>query len=564
MKNLACFTLSHLLFFSSFCLIDSGFCQSSLSLEHNNQLRRLSSKELEETINFNSLDSSNEIDEIILTEGERLDQSFGFQTNVTITDNENTLSHPENGIIISRSDLIAIRDNSNVKQFREAIRLILAHEKAHQLQYKYYSQENVLTDNIEIANMYECQADILAGKFLIETLTTSSQEEISEVEREEQSNAIVDALQILFDLGTDVNNFSADHPNQEVRRNAVRFGMSHGMITNFENMLADPHLPWQLQDPIEESKEILIQKIDVLPNETLLDWSFRQAKRMTHFNRRASSDIVVVDKNIKWDTSPHNPFVNFDLEYMNVGENPIRVSMEVQCVSVPRNNERDTKAWQKWSVENFTFNLKPGRSYTVSGKLQWVATEELMPSLIFPPDITAPVSCEYINETFDLGTPTNASSYLSFYKEEKDLKDLTADLYDLVSGSQDDFKSLKAGIGKKYERHTQFISTTQLPGSIKTIIRYPQDQGRTPYVVAEMYEGDNGAIAIQLYNNIVNLIQNDLSSWIPEERESHRENRLSRTHSFTPLNNPESTVEVKLRSNTESGVHSVSIYVKKE
>jgi hypothetical protein len=333
-----------------------------------------------ETMGIRPLDPSQDIERTIQEEMTNIDRVAGFTTPIGITQSGGTSSHPDAGIAVSLTELQRIRQDSGVRKFREILRFILAHEKAHQVQYRQYSATAVQSDDEEQRRIFECQADILAGKYMIESFGEPTPE---------NQAAIEDALQVAFDLGTEEYSKFSDHPSHEARRIAVRLGMASGMTVLLSRRLPDPIAQGMIQT--------ISEKVDIRSGEMPLDWSLRLSKRITHFSRAASLDIVLDDKDIKWDTTAQNPFVTFSLTYENTGHKPIIVDLEVQCASVPRNNPDDTKKWQKWSVKNFRFTLQPGQKYPVRGTLPWLATPDLMPRLIFPPDATALMSCEYIN-----------------------------------------------------------------------------------------------------------------------------------------------------------------------
>jgi hypothetical protein len=339
-----------------------------------------SKEKVYETLGIRPLDTSKEIERTIRDEMAAIDYVAGFKTDIGVTQGDGTFSHPDAGIAVSLTELQRIRQESSVTKFREILRYILAHEKSHQVQYLQYSRKAVQSEDEEQRRIFECQADVLAGKYLIESLGAPKQED---------QVAILDALQVAFDLGTEEYTKYADHPSHEARRTAVRLGMAMGMIVLLWRRLPDP--------PVAQMIQSLGEKIDLRAGEMPLEWSYRVSKRITHYTRAASSDLVLDDRDIQWDKRAESPFVTFSLTYENVGRKTILVDMEVQCDSVSRDDPGDTKRWQKWSVKNFRFTLRPGQKYTAQGTLPWVATTDLMPRIIFPPTPTALMSVEYID-----------------------------------------------------------------------------------------------------------------------------------------------------------------------
>jgi hypothetical protein len=337
------------------------------------------------------LNASAEVERIILEEAQAIDRVAGFNTTVGLTDGGGTFSHPMAGIGLDMEELQRIRRKSNVAQFRYFLRLILAHEKSHQVQYLRYSRSAVKNAPPEQRRIYECQADILAGKFLVESFEGPS---------EEVQQAILDALRVAFDIGTEEYTADADHPSREGRRTAVRLGMGRGMITVYERLPRAPFL-----DSVMAS---LAGKTHVLPGEDVMGWSFRLAKKIIHYSREASAGVRLENQSVEWDRRPGTPFVTYSLTYKNAGPRTVKIDMEVQCVMVPGgDDESKTLRSQKWSNQNYAFILRPGETYVVKGTLLSGCTvplssglctdySGLKPTLVFPPDPTALMSCEYV------------------------------------------------------------------------------------------------------------------------------------------------------------------------
>lgn len=326
---------------------------------------------------LNVFESSQDLDQIILEEAAAIDQVSGFKTVVRLSDSDDSSSDPVRGIEISRKQMRLVRERSGVRRFREMVRFFLAHEKAHQFQYRMYSAAAVKDADAERRRLYECQADVLAGKYLVEMMGSPTESDLQ---------IIQDTLQFLFDIGE--REFSdSDHPSHEARRTAIRLGMASGTITSLSRFPPDPVNQSMIRS--------LAEKVDFLPGETVMDWSYRLSKKITHYSRATSADLSLEDKQVDWDTRASNPFVTFSLTYKNTGSRSLMVDMEVQCAAVPRDDDENTKYWLKWSVKNFRFKLSPGGRFTANGKLQWYGDRNLMPRLVYPPDPKALLSCEF-------------------------------------------------------------------------------------------------------------------------------------------------------------------------
>lgn len=334
--------------------------------------------------------ASVEVEKIILDEARAIDGVAGFSTAVGVTNGGGTFSHPRAGIGLDLDELQRIRRQSNVIQFRYFLRLILAHEKSHQVQYLRYSSAAVKTADPEQRRIYECQADILAGKLLVESFAEPA---------EEQQQAIIDALRVAFDIGTEEYTADADHPSREGRRTAVRLGMARGMMTIYTRLPRTPYTDWAIAS--------LAVKTHAPLGEDIMQWSFRLAKNIIHYTREASAGIRLEKQSVEFDTRAASPFVTFSLTYKNTGQRTVKIDMEVQCALVPRNDEGNTLRSLKWSNLNYAFILRPGETYDAKGVLTWGCDappgsglcpnySELKPTLIFPPDALALMSCEYV------------------------------------------------------------------------------------------------------------------------------------------------------------------------
>ncbi len=332
-----------------------------------------------ERLGLQPLDKRQEVDRQIQEEMDALDKVAGFRSIVTKGEGAGISSHPEAGIIVSIAELERIHRQSGVRKSQQVLRFLLAHEKSHQIQYLEYSAKAVHLSEREQRRVYECQADMLAGKYLIESFGEPTPED---------RLAIEDALQVAFDLGTEEYAGSAAHPSHEQRRVAVRLGMASGMIFLLSKRLPDP--------PAKAMIDSLAGKINIRLGESLLGWSYRVAKKITHYSPDATADIKVEDEEVEWDERASNPFVRFRLVYKNTGTRTVKVDMEVQCLSVLRTDKANSKYWQKWGNRNYIFRLRPGESYVVQGRLPWYADADLRPRLIYPLHDSALMSCEYV------------------------------------------------------------------------------------------------------------------------------------------------------------------------
>lgn len=381
MKHSLVFALFSIVIFM-ICLARGGSGQTAQSrqFKSRDEFFEAHKKEVIERLGLQPLDEKQEFDRMVKEEMLALDRVAGFRTIVTKGEGDQIASQPEAGIIISPSQLDFIRKRSGVTKFQQVLRFLLAHEKSHQVQYLEYSARSVHLGPPELRRVYECQADILAGKYLIESF--------GEPKPEDQP-AIEDALQVAFDLGTEAFSDASTYPSHNGRRTAVRLGMTAGLITLLSAHVPDP--------PAVQMINSLSGKANIRQGETVMIWSLRLAKKITHFTLDAWSKLSLDDRKIEWDKNPQHPIVTFSLAYKNTSTRTIAVDMEVQCVAADRSDPENAKYWQKWSAQNFIFSVGPGETHLVQGRLQWYGDPKFLPVLIFPPKDTALMSARFID-----------------------------------------------------------------------------------------------------------------------------------------------------------------------
>jgi hypothetical protein len=324
--------------------------------------------------------------DILQEEMRALNEASNTRTELTVEDEGGISSSPASGIMFSRTVFERIRRESNVKQLRGVIRFLVAHEQAHQIQFEKYGVDKMRSTNAEWNRLKECQADLLAAKYL-----TLSYDEAGDDPRVQKdiNEALRDMLEVSFNLGEEEK--GADHPNRQARRTATRLGAARGQLEKLKS------LP-QSEPLFAESRRHLEVVLDVRPSESLLDWSLRQARRIVHHDTAAyrslsleKQQVRISDKSLKAGTAA------FDLSYTNRGNRPLRVDMEVQCVTAHSTDPEDTSRWQKWTVRNYEFTVGPGESYTARGQLGWQKIAgTTVPRLIVPVlHDTALVSCSF-------------------------------------------------------------------------------------------------------------------------------------------------------------------------
>jgi hypothetical protein len=488
--------------------------------------------------NATAASSPTTIDDLVREEMGRLDWISGFQTRFRVSDDGKIESHPVQGITISRPELEAIRTRSGVANFRPILAFLLAHEKAHQFQYRSsFTDPRMLTDAQK--RVYECQADILGGKFMIETFGSD----------QSANEAILDLLQVAFDIG-DREQGIGDHPTNEARRTAVRLGMACGTIVNLARLPRSP--------AVAQSMSGIASRIDYRMSDTVMGWSQRLAKRIVHYDEEAAKDLVVDDRDIQWDERASSPFVTYRYIYKNEGARPVSVDLEIQCASVPRTSPGDTKFWQKWSVATYAFRLDPGQTRTVSGTLPWMATLELMPSLVAPPRLTALMSCEYADGRAAPG-PSRYVSSLKAVGATEDLVNLSNQLRVIGRELEGDPRALRGWVGARIDEETVvYPCAATIPKADGTDLFLSSDG--TAWVSADLVKDVASGEAEALYSDIKARVASGFrgASVAEATRDSTRYSTKECAFGFVQY---DFTVRLQLKRHKTSGTCTVSIKV---
>lgn len=287
-----------------------------------------------------------------------------------------------------------ILQDSSAQQPELVARFLLAHEQAHQVQYKVYGVDQMKTADAELSRLKECQADIIGGDYLIRSIANADDQEQLRI-----NQGIRDELEVAFDLGSLEKN--ANHPNRNARRTATRIGDAYGMAENMRNLQQKTQFlngGQALNMQVAQSRQKLEFIVDKRANEDVLGWSKRIAKRIIHFRQEAYTNLHLT-KIITHISNPdaNSGTANFDLTFSNGGSKPIAVDMQVQCVTADKRDIDDTSSWMLEDLRNYEYVLSPGATFQARGVLNWVKyTGESVPRLIVPVhDDTALISCSF-------------------------------------------------------------------------------------------------------------------------------------------------------------------------
>ena len=421
-----------------------------------------------------------------------LDRLISSSTAVWVCQSCQVNSDPKFGIIVGLEQVEDIRQNSRVSQFPQILFWLLAHEMAHQVQFKVYGASLAALPPAE-RQVYEAQADILAGKFLLERLPINA--------TEEENRAITEALRVAYDLGTEQYS-PADHPSHDARLTAVRLGMAAGMQAKLR----------QRPEPdAQGSAMVLAQKIDIRPGEDVLPWSLRTARRATNQVLADIVNLVLVQEDFVFDTDPMHPLASYWLTYENRGQDLLNIDLEVLCVAAARQDRDDNQRWQWTSARNYQFPLPAGATYTVTGAVQWYGDNVLFPRIVAPPRPQALIHVER-------ATAAGVSAQISTGRLplpvaprpiRRDIERIA--LIDLTNAVAEGFQNLRAGPGLKLGDVVDYPSRVSFPGALSTSVTIPEKGSDSqPSVSATLVRTASQAEASQAYDQAVAALREAL------------------------------------------------------
>lgn len=434
------------------------------------------------------LDPGVEIERMIIDQMKELDRVAGFPTRIRKT-NKATFADFALGVGINVDEIKGYANKAGVKRLKQYLNFILAHEKSHQV-LSFRDPRSNTPRSPEESRLYECQADILAAKYMIEAQGVPSELDIA---------MISDVLNVAYVIGNEGLSAGA-HPTREQRRAAVRIGMTAGLIVVMARQPPGPGL-WEMLT-------VMGDLINWHPGEDLLFWSYRTARKVVHFGRSASRDIVLLkDPIVDWDRRAENPYVTYKYTYKNFGSRPIKMEMDFQCIWVPRDEPNDTFRWKKWSQKTYRFELRPGEAYTFSGQLAWGPLDDdaLMPRFIAPANSSfALATFEYADEPNGyIPGPINDDGAALAEKmtrlDPRGVSALTLAMGLLIRSGADGFKSSLIGPGEQFEGETRYPSEAIVPGSADTWI-WNRDEGNS-YLTAELYKGKVPSNAAKVFED---------------------------------------------------------------
>ena len=169
------------------------------------------------------------------------------------------------------------------------------------------------------------------------------------------------------------------------------------------------------------------------------------------------------------------------------------------------------------SANYYTFVIKPGKRAVISGKLNWAASEDLMPYLFYPPDDLAMIEVHYGDGTDRSSIDTNPT--LDRMGLESVVPDVpTGDrnnynytFLNYLQASRFGYMTLRNGPGQHYNitNSDYFPSSTAIPGAIDSKLDIDRDAGT--FVKSTLLRIPDSDLATQNTTETVGLVRAGLA-----------------------------------------------------
>ncbi|MER9546466.1 hypothetical protein NKI72_31305 [Mesorhizobium sp. M0437] len=362
-----------------------------------------------------------------------------------------TLDLQQDGTIISRPDgQIEMGKETLVDSLKSvepnyrplALRFILLHELWHQVQFRDQGSD-VNEEALGLNRFLECQADLMASRFLGSAFVEAFAKDPDAIEKFYGG---------LFDLG-DFEEGGSSHPSIEHRKLAITRGLMR--------LLFESGALFQGQ---ETSKAAFAAIAGIRNGEADLQWSVRQCQLITQMDDAAVAAVTRGTPQLNWNTNA-NGSVTYRIPYTNTGSVPLRVELEIIMAQVPRDDRHDLGKRRLLFGADYLFDIASGGTYTVTGKLPWVASDVMMPQIVFPPDPGSLMRAEFLNENTNLSATTTTATEIS--PDEIVLKEA---LLALSSNAKFEFSNFRQGAARYRGDELAYRSSLALPGAESTTI----------------------------------------------------------------------------------------------
>jgi hypothetical protein len=388
--------------------------------------------------------SARDFDDRITSEVTGIAKVWSLSPRIEFADDALLAARPDGSIQISRGPLQAVLERAGPKAQADSLRWLLAHEMWHLVQFRKIGSD-LFNRSDEYRRVIECQADVMAGHYLFNTISANFMEK-------------TDALTAVGNIPQSVALIShgpRTHPAETDRRVAIQFGMSRAFYDHVGQIVGAEHA--------QEVKDNIARLMNFAPGDPVDEWALTQCKKITHYDK-SNAFLERGKTDISWNKNGDPPTVDFNITYRNIGDKTLRVSLEVLSASIPRDARAERARWQRQQTFNQTVEIAPRATHTVSGTLYWYADDDLMPRLVYPLEEGSLVSVEEIGapvvRTADTLPPVEGIS--------AEAAKLGASLLRIASEAPANFAGIRAA-GCTSVTDTRICpSSAAVPGSAKT------------------------------------------------------------------------------------------------
>ena len=329
------------------------------------------------------------LDARILSQFKAIADHWNLQSIPRLTEGEAFLSERSGVVTIGRGAVRKIFAIAPTDAQDEVLRWVLAHELSHQVQFRDFGG-GVDVSGAD-AKLLECQADVMAGNLLGETVLDKDLAAFTTAEQQR----IGKAISMILDVASNAEmSFEGrlDHPTASQRRIAVRMGVRRAMMSRITLLQgADGSDALGVVLP-----SMLMTDADTAPK----DWAPMICRAILH-NGDGAKDLSVGKAAIQWDKPPDPPAVHYSIPFANLGPLTLRATLQVATAAVPRTSPTDHESWLATDAKTFQVDIAPGATFVAEGALSWYGTETVHPRLIIPQDEGSLFDAVRVAEAFE-------------------------------------------------------------------------------------------------------------------------------------------------------------------
>ena len=86
-------------------------------------------------------------------------------------------------------------------------------------------------------------------------------------------------------------------------------------------------------------------------------------------------------RNYTWNKNGNPPIVQYVYKFRNTCKQTLTCTLVVASGTKLRDKEKSAGSWRPYKADRRSFTIKPGDVATITGTLEWLATQDRMPSM---------------------------------------------------------------------------------------------------------------------------------------------------------------------------------------